>query len=232
MIINPFIYFFLFHLLISTLILLNAQGPILAAIALAFSFINLAFILICMNFEFLALILLIVYIGAIIILFLFMILLLHIKEPLKTTSNFSTYTPFFLLLLFIPLCILHFSDLTISPVYREAVVSLFSQDYLQPQSLKSTQKFFEDDLSLIIPPSESGLTQRAYNVDLELQTEVGSFYTSLYTYGSFYFISVSLLLLIALLGAVILITSEHSEFTRNQQTIIQDNKKPQALTEK
>ena len=59
---------------------MNARGPIIAAISLAFAFLNVAFILIIMDFEFIALTIILVYIGAIIILFLFIIMLLHIKE--------------------------------------------------------------------------------------------------------------------------------------------------------
>jgi NADH:ubiquinone oxidoreductase subunit 6 (subunit J) len=75
------------NILNSSLVLLNSSKPVMATIALAFSFLNTSFVLIVMNFEFIALIIIIVYIGAIIILFLFTIMLLHIKDDIYLTGQ-------------------------------------------------------------------------------------------------------------------------------------------------
>lgn len=75
------------NVLNSSLVLLNSSKPVMATIALAFSFLNTSFVLIVMNFEFIALIIIIVYIGAIIILFLFTIMLLHIKDDIYLTAQ-------------------------------------------------------------------------------------------------------------------------------------------------
>jgi len=75
------------NVLNSSLVLLNSSKPVMATIALAFSFLNTSFVLIVMNFEFIALIIIIVYIGAIIILFLFTIMLLHIKDDIYLTGR-------------------------------------------------------------------------------------------------------------------------------------------------
>ena len=85
--INYCLIFFMMNVLNSSLVLLNSSKPVMATIALAFSFLNTSFVLIVMNFEFIALIIIIVYIGAIIILFLFTIMLLHIKDDVYSGRN-------------------------------------------------------------------------------------------------------------------------------------------------
>ena len=67
-------------------------------------------------------------------------------------------------------------------------------------------------------------TLRSYNTNLELRTELHSLGLVMYTYGCIYLILVSVLLLIALLGAVILITLDTTEFVRLQQSSNQNAK--------
>ena len=73
--------FFLFSSLILTsgLIVITARNPIQSVLFMILVFVNVIFLLICLQAEFLALTFVIVYVGAVAVLFLFVVMMLNIK---------------------------------------------------------------------------------------------------------------------------------------------------------
>ena len=73
--------FFLFSSLILTsgLIVITARNPIHSVLFMILVFVNVIFLLICLQAEFLALTFVIVYVGAVAVLFLFVVMMLNIK---------------------------------------------------------------------------------------------------------------------------------------------------------
>ena len=73
--------FFLFSSLILTagLVVIPARNPIHSVLFMILVFVNVIFLLICLQAEFLALTFVIVYVGAVAVLFLFVVMMLNIK---------------------------------------------------------------------------------------------------------------------------------------------------------
>ncbi len=73
--------FFLFSSLILTagLVVITARNPIHSVLFMILVFVNVIFLLICLQAEFLALTFVIVYVGAVAVLFLFVVMMLNIK---------------------------------------------------------------------------------------------------------------------------------------------------------
>jgi len=355
MIINILLLLFLTNILISAVIIMNARGPITAAISLAFAFLNMAFVLIIMDFEFVALTVILVYIGAIIILFLFIIMLLHIKEielkeHQKNGLYFMTLTFFYINFIIVILMVLEFENLLFlndlaffDTNYNYLIINsksnvcidqnydiklcfingsnnwnnfLFQQKEIANITNFTTEQTLPKNFYYLLPDNGISLTTaeklvrgtdlkdnflpviefnsinkskltgeivsknfyflsnitndnlyfkigkfinfkhlfkynnqniepllvtniknliatnfknfkptlRSYNTNLELRTELHSLGLVMYTYGCIYLILVSVLLLIALLGAVILITLDTTEFIRLQQSSNQNSK--------
>ena len=189
---------FLFYLF-ATLALLSAfctvtsKNPIHSVLFLVFVFFNTAGLLILLGAEFLAMLFLIVYVGAVAVLFLFVMMMLNVKISESTTSIFR-YLPIGLFLSIIFL----FEIFLIVEGDLNSVDSIeFSQsDYtvLGIQFLKTTPW-----IDSVISPT---------NVDV-----IGSV---LFTYYSYFFIMASVILLVAMIGAIALTLHRRSDVRRQE----------------
>jgi NADH-quinone oxidoreductase subunit J len=187
---------FLFYLF-STLALLSAfctvtsKNPIHSVLFLVFVFFNTAGLLILLGVEFLAMLFLIVYVGAVAVLFLFVMMMLNVKIS-ESSSAIYRYLP---IGLFLSILFLFEIFLIIEGDLKSVDNVVFIQSeykILQTEFLVNTSW-----IDSVISPT---------NVDV-----IGSV---LFTYYSYFFIMASVILLVAMIGAIALTLHRRSDVRR------------------
>ena len=181
---------------ISSILVITAKNPIISMIFLISVFINAAGYLIILGIGFIGISYIIVYIGAIAVLFLFVIMMINIKltDILETGSQYTKTLPLALAigLLFVYefFTILPFSFNNVSAL--SSVLNIFTNlnglllnsSYIQPNTVYTT-------VNPII--ADTAFTQF-------LQVEaIGQ---GLYTYGAFWLILTSVILLLAMVAPI------------------------------
>nr|NP_066474.1 NADH dehydrogenase subunit 6 [Rhodomonas salina]AAG17745.1 NADH dehydrogenase subunit 6 [Rhodomonas salina] len=151
-----------------------SRNPIHSILFLVFLFFNAAALLILLGADFLAILFLIVYVGAVAVLFLFVVMMLSGKL-IKTKINFF-YGPLVILLAFIFLC---------------EIFLIIEQNL---NFLSSNIYFLNDILNPLFIWKDK--IYCLSNVEI-----IGSV---LYTYFFYFFIVGSLILLVAMIGAIVL----------------------------
>ena len=189
---------FLFYLF-ATLALLSAfctvtsKNPIHSVLFLVFVFFNTAGLLILLGAEFLAMLFLIVYVGAVAVLFLFVMMMLNVKIS-ETSSSIFRYLP---IGLFLSIIFLFEIFLIVEGDLNSIDVVSFNQSeylILQNEFLKTSPW-----INSVISPT---------NVDV-----IGSV---LFTYYSYFFIMASIILLVAMIGAIALTLHRRSDVRRQE----------------
>lgn len=167
-------YLFSFLLCFCGFAVIFSRNPIHSILFLVFLFFNAASLLILLGVDFLAILFLIVYVGAVAVLFLFVIMMLSGKL-LRTRVNFF-YGPLVVLLAFI---------------------FLFEIFLIIEQNLNflSNNIYFLDE---VLNPLFIWKDKILYISNIEI---IGSL---LYTYFFYFFIVGSLILLVAMIGAIVL----------------------------
>mgnify|MGYP000132376147 FL=1 len=187
---------FLFYLF-ATLALLSAfctvtsKNPIHSVLFLVFVFFNTAGLLILLGVEFLAMLFLIVYVGAVAVLFLFVMMMLNVKIS-ESASSIYRYLPiglFVSVLFLFEIFLIIEGDLN-SP--HNVNFELVEYDVLQHTFLTNTSW-----VNSVLTPT---------NVDV-----IGSV---LFTYYSYFFIMASVILLVAMIGAIVLTLHRRSDVRR------------------
>jgi len=187
---------FLFYLF-STLALLSAfctvtsKNPIHSVLFLVFVFFNTAGLLILLGVEFLAMLFLIVYVGAVAVLFLFVMMMLNVKLS-ESSSAIYRYLPIglFLSILFL---------FEIFLIIEGDLKSVDNVIFIQPEYKILHTEFLVNTswIDSVISPT---------NVDV-----IGSV---LFTYYSYFFIMASVILLVAMIGAIALTLHRRSDVRR------------------
>jgi NADH:ubiquinone oxidoreductase subunit 6 (subunit J) len=165
---------------VSGSLVVSARNPMHSILFLVLVFCNSAGLLLLLETEFLAMIFLVVYIGAIAVLFLFVVMMLNIRVT-ELKESFVRYVPIGGLVL-----IIFFVE--ISSVINGDLVPFFSQ-----ASLNYNFILLEKNLSLII-----------WSNNLNSLTNLEVIGELLYTYYFYCFLLASLILLIAMIGAILL----------------------------
>lgn len=194
---------FSINLILACLLTVTAYNSVAALIALVFAFINTTCIFFLMELEFIGLLFLIVYVGAISVLFLFSVMLFNLKEVIrsKTTSfilkNIMIYIIVSMLLLTCFQYFIHLND------YNKVID--FSQTETIYKFLKRLYYFhyetYTDSLDTISKTAWYNDILPNHNSELYYLGQV------LYSRYSIYLILTSIILLIAMVGAVILINN-------------------------
>jgi NADH-quinone oxidoreductase subunit J len=187
---------FLFYLfsvlaLLSAFCTVTSKNPIHSVLFLVFVFFNTAGLLILLGVEFLAMLFLIVYVGAVAVLFLFVMMMLNVKIS-ESKSSIYRYLPIGLFL----------SILFLFEIFLIVEGDLNSVESLVFVNLdnKALQNNFLINISWI-----DSLTSPS-NVDV-----IGSV---LFTYYSYFFIMASVILLVAMIGAIALTLHRRSDIRR------------------
>lgn len=184
--------------IISGLMVISSTNPMHSVFALVLTFVNASVLLLLLGIEFLAILFLIVYVGAIAILFLFVVMMLNIKL-VEIRDNATRYVPvgFLIGLIFL---------FEILIIVDKEIVSSPNQEF----------SVFLDPTGSI--NDLSGLIYNSTNVQLLGQL--------LYTEYYLLFIIASLILLVAMIGAIVL-TLYHEEEVKRQDIFAQISTDPQ-----
>ena len=185
--------FYLFSILalLSAFCTVTSKNPIHSVLFLVFVFFNTAGLLILLGAEFLAMLFLIVYVGAVAVLFLFVMMMLNVKIS-EASSTIYRYLP---IGLFLSILFLFEIFLIIEGELKSVDSVIFIQSehkILQTEFLVNTSW-----IDSVISPT---------NVDV-----IGSV---LFTYYSYFFIMASVILLVAMIGAIALTLHRRSDVRR------------------
>jgi NADH-quinone oxidoreductase subunit J len=168
-----------------------SKNPIHSVLFLVFVFFNTAGLLILLGVEFLAMLFLIVYVGAVAVLFLFVMMMLNVKIS-ESSSSVYRYLPIGLFL----------SVLFLFEIYLIVEGDLNSIDVFEFN--KPEYSILQDEFLINISWVDSVVSPT--NVDV-----IGSV---LFTYYSFFLIMASIILLVAMIGAIALTLHRRSDVRR------------------
>ena len=193
---NLFIDILAFGTLLSSVLVITSKNPVIAVIFLISVFVNAAGYLILLGIGFIGISYIIVYIGAIAVLFLFVIMMINIKltDILETGSQYTKTLPLALAigLLF---------------VYEFFTIIPFSFNNVSAISALLNLLTNLNELLLSSKISSTNIVYNAFNPILAdtsfinfLQVEaIGQ---GLYTYGAFWLILCSIILLLAMVSPI------------------------------
>lgn len=190
--------------IISSVLVITSKNPVISVLFLISVFIQAAAYLILLGVGFIGISYIIVYIGAITVLFLFVIMMINIKlvDILEVGSEYTKNLPLALTVggIFI------YELFTIIP-FTIKDVSFFSLplDFLNSMNLNLLQNNLSSDIN--VNTSFHSVIADSNFTDF-LQVEILG--QGLYTYGAFWLILSSVILLLAMIAPIIL-----SRFTKN-----------------
>nr|YP_009092442.1 NADH dehydrogenase subunit 6 [Gloeochaete wittrockiana]AIM52028.1 NADH dehydrogenase subunit 6 [Gloeochaete wittrockiana] len=199
LLLTQYFFFFLFSSLaiLTSIIAIAAKNPIHSVFFLILVFFNSAGLLILLGSEFLAMLFLIVYVGAIAVLFLFVVMMLNInyisfKKQTLASQNFVLPAGILIILLFL----VELFSLTEQGVLVN-VISIFGQNSIfnVEDFWHIAQNFFSKNLDYIALDSK--------HLGSELFTNAHQF-GIIYTGYIYYFLISSVILLVAMIGAIML----------------------------
>ena len=194
---------FSINLILACLLTITAYNSVAALITLVFAFINTTCLFFLMELEFVGLLFLIVYVGAISVLFLFSVMLFNLKEVIRSkTTSFVLKN----IILFI------FLSIILLAVFQEFITANnynYIFDFSQHETLYNFVKrlyyfHYESSTDFLITFQNIGW----YN-DILTNHNSELYYLGQVLYGRYaiYLILTSIILLIAMIGAVILINN-------------------------
>lgn len=190
---NFFFFIFSFFSIICSFFVIISKNPLHSIIFLILVFCNVVFILLLQEIEFLSMVLLIVYIGAIAVLFLFVVYMLNIKVIDLNEFNWQFLIGIFFSLFFFFLFIVY---IFLKKKY------LFVLNFLYENNISNSINFF----NLLFDIN-----------NLKILSIV------IYNDNYLIFLVISLILLIAMIGSIIL-TSKKTFFLK-EQLIFQQNER-------
>jgi len=238
--------------LLSGMMVIRAKNPVHSVLFLILVFCQAAGLLILIDLDFFAMVFLVVYVGAIAVLFLFVVMMLHIKLT-EMNENILRYLPIGGLIGVIFLCeILLLVNQDVIPVLPHTSPTLWTS--LENFSFESFFFFkafwafclgklswtqwsqdsheFHQDLATIY----QGIDQ--YSIYLESYvcwvdsishvTPIEALGQIMYTYYFAYFILASIVLLVAMIGAIVL--TMHQSITVKRQQVFEQNTREFART--
>tara|TARA_R110001592_G_scaffold150202_3_gene375992 strand:+ start:16757 stop:17395 length:639 start_codon:yes stop_codon:yes gene_type:complete len=168
--------------LVSGALVVSARNPMHSILFLVLVFCNSAGLLLLLETEFLAMIFLVVYVGAIAVLFLFVVMMLNIRvtELKESVLRYIPIGGLVLIIFFIEILSVINDDLV--PFFSGASLNLDSQIIL-----------LQKDLNIIV-----------WSNNINPTTNIEAIGELLYTYYFYCFLMASLILLVAMIGAILL----------------------------
>ena len=193
---NLFIDILAFGTLLSSVLVITSKNPVIAVIFLISVFVNAAGYLILLGIGFIGISYIIVYIGAIAVLFLFVIMMINIKltDILETGSQYTKTLPLALAigLLFVYefFTIIPFSFNNVEAI--SALLNLLTNlnELLLSSNISSTNVVYNAVSPVIADTSFTNFLQ------------VEAIGQGLYTYGAFWLIITSVILLLAMVAPI------------------------------
>lgn len=229
-------FFFSFFVLFSAFMVIRSKNPVYSVLFLILVFCNTAGLLLLLNLDFFALIFLIVYVGAIAVLFLFVVMMLDIKLAEMQESIFF-YLPiggFIGLIFFIEFYFLfnkEFVPLHLETLSTGSTSMLTLQFYVYAfwafvlygfsaphfaQKFRAYSTHFFEQLRGLEHQAHQNLEYVIWPTYVDSKTPVEALGQVLYTYYFYFFLLASLILLIAMIGAIMLTLNPHRAVRRQQ----------------
>lgn len=177
--------------LVSSIMVIRAKNPVHSVLFLILVFCNSAALLVLLGLDFFAMILLVVYVGAIAVLFLFVVMMLNIKIA-EIHENVLRYLPV---------------GGIIGLIFLLEIFLIVDNDYLP---------LFEP--AIISNPYEA---YTAYASKIQSWSNIESIGNLLYTTYFILFLVSSLILLVAMIGAIVL--TMHKTAKVKRQDVFQQN---------
>ncbi len=230
-------YLFSSLALLSAIMVIQSSNPVHSVLFLILVFLNSAGLLLLLGLDFFAMLFLVVYVGAIAVLFLFVVMMLNVKSA-EISEKKLRYLPVggLLGLLFLAE-IVYIVDNDLIPVLSINEMLDTNDNYSSPftENTKSSQLANEIDykkIEEIFSPANRIAT--FYNVDhtpsaiqwyqlILSQHNIESIGMVMYTYYLLLFLLASLILLVAMIGAILL-TMHKTVSTKRQQVYQQNNR--------
>ncbi len=220
MILSFLLIIFCFLSLLFSLLIIVSKNPIHSILYLILVFCSVTFILIILGVEFIAITFLIVYVGAIAVLFLFVVMMLNIKI-LELDETFWKYLPiglfissiflFQILFMIFDLDWIDFLTVNYESFFVKKVNFLntnLNNSSVSPNDLKVLY-----DHSFIVMVKKSSFYNNMLPFSLEFtNTELLGWLV--YTYTFFVFLVISLILLIAMVGSIVLVLNQNINVKR------------------
>ena len=201
---------FLFYLfsslaLLSGIMVIQARNPVHSVLFLILVFFNAAGLLILLGLDFFAMIFLVVYVGAIAVLFLFVVMMLNIKLA-EINEKKLRYLPIGGLL-----GILFLFEMFLI-VDNDLILLLSNSQVTNQQTITQMYSLHFTDWCTI----------------LETVTNINAVGQLIYTYYFYFFLIASLILLVAMIGAIVL--TMHKGVHVKRQEVFEQNTREFAKT--
>lgn len=195
---------FLFYIfssltLVSGALVIQARNPVHSVLFLILVFFNAAGLLVLLGLDFFALIFLVVYVGAIAVLFLFVVMMLNIRLA-EISEKRLRYLP-------------------VGGVL--GVLFLFEMCILIDNDLIPFLTYNIKDVSLLNNYSE--LSYVDWRMYLSTSHTIDALGNLLYTYYFYFFLVASIILLVAMIGAIVL-TMQKGIRIKRQQVFLQNTR--------
>ena len=199
---NLFLDILAFGTLFSSVLVITSKNPVIAVTFLIAVFVNAAGYLIVMGVGFIGISYIIIYIGAIAVLFLFVIMMINIKltDILETGSQYTKTLPLALAigLLFVYefFTIIPFSFNNISTV--SAILNLLSSLNELLLSSQTNSSYAYETANTVYSAINPAIADTTFTNFLQVEA-IG---LGLYTYGAFWLVITSVILLLAMVAPI------------------------------
>lgn len=197
---------------------IRSKNPVHSVLFLILVFCNAAGLLVLIELDFFAMIFLVVYVGAIAVLFLFVVMMLNIRVS-ELNENVLRYLPIggligliFLVEVFVVV------DNDVLPII--ATPSIW---WLTPKVALAYLLGHGAALSRELETLETPNTDLFVIWPTEHMSSIEALGQVMYTYYAYYFIVASLILLVAMIGAIVL-TMDKGVFVKKQEVYEQNSK--------
>lgn len=192
-------YFFSSLAILCSIMVTNSRNPIYSVLFLVLVFCNASGLLLLLEVDFIAMLLIIVYVGAIAVLFLFVVMMLNVRITELKKGNLLKFLSIGTFCVFL----ISYQTILLIEWNPEANLSLW-------ESLDISRLFssISNELSIAFTSQPTTFNQNLETViwvnQINYITNVIALGSVLYTYYAYCFIVASLVLLVAMIGAILL----------------------------
>ncbi len=191
-------YFFSSLALLSGVMVIQSRNPVHSVLFLILVFFNAAGLLILLGLDFFAMIFLVVYVGAIAVLFLFVVMMLNIKLA-EINEKKLRYLPI---------------GGVLGILFLFEILLIVDNDLIPLVN-------YSKDISLLT--SVKSLDFLNWSTKIETVTNIEAIGQIIYTYYFSFFLIASIILLVAMIGAIVL-TMQKGVHIKRQQVFLQNTR--------
>ena len=209
-------YFFSSLALLAGIMVIQSRNPVHSVLFLILVFFNAAGLLILLGLDFFAMIFLVVYVGAIAVLFLFVVMMLNIKLA-EINEKKLRYLPVGGLL----------GILFLFEIFLIINNDLVPVSTITPKLHDLANNTYTIDHNIVISTNEYLQFTNWYSI-LDTVPNIQAIGMLVYTYYFYFFLLASLILLVAMIGAIVL--TMHKSVSVKRQEVLKQNTREFAKT--